>query len=279
MADEPQAPHPTSHAPMTESGSPPLRDPIETLVETPEGTFAVSFSPSAAMGQDGSSGTSSGASSGTRRNGDRRPDITPQAGGGGRGGLVRDGGSGTDGAFFGQLQGIPIEYLIATPLIASARANMALAEVMTEFIDELAFQDSKTRIVSFDLTRELQDPVTKKYAPQTITVSAPLLALVPIPALLIQSVTIDLTVQISQSVSANSSSTTSASLNVGADWGWGNASFTGSYTNTQSNTRSTNQSAKYEVTVNAQQQAVPEGMSRLMDVFASTITPIPAGSS
>jgi hypothetical protein len=33
------------------------------------------------------------------------------------------------------------------------------------------------------------------------------------------------------------------------------------------------------VTVNAQQQPTPEGMARLMDVFASTITPIPASSS
>jgi Protein of unknown function (DUF2589) len=163
---------------------------------------------------------------------------------------------------------------------------MALAEVMTDFIDELGFgggsssggDKNTTRIVQFQLTREVQDPVTKKFAPQTITVQAPLLALVPIPALLIQSVTVDLTVEISQQVQQVNKTDTSAQLQVGANWGWGNAQFTGSYSNSQQNTRSTNQSAKYEVTVNAQQQPTPEGMSRLMDVFASTITPIPATS-
>lgn len=94
---------------------------------------------------------------------------------------------GTSGTFFDQLKGIPIDYLIASPLIASARANMALAEVMTEFVAELGFEDDgkTTRIIEFELTREIQDPSTKKFEPPTITVQAPLLALVPLPALLI----------------------------------------------------------------------------------------------
>jgi hypothetical protein len=186
----------------------------------------------------------------------------------------------TDGSFFSQLTGVPIDYLIATPLISTARANMALAEVMTEFIDELGFEsDGKTtRIVSFQLTRPYQDPVTKAEKTQTITVNCPLLGLVPIPSLLVQTVTVDLTVEISNTVSSTSNQSASTQLQVGANWGWGNASFTGSYSCSSQQTRSTNQSAKYEVTVNAQQQPTPEGMSRLMDVMASCITPIPTAA-
>lgn len=188
-------------------------------------------------------------------------------------------GDGQDGSFFSQLTGIPIDYLISTPLISTARANMALAEVMTEFIDELGFDDKgNTRIVSFQLTRPYQDPVTKAVKTQTITVNAPLLGLVPIPALLVQTATVDLTVEISNQVGSTSNQSTSTQLQVGANWGWGNASFTGSYSCSTQQTRQTNQSAKYEVTVNAQQQPTPEGMSRLMDVMASCITPIPTAA-
>jgi Protein of unknown function (DUF2589) len=75
-------------------------------------------------------------------------------------------------------------------------------------------------------------------------VQAPQLALVPIPALLIQSVTVDLTVEVSQQISQVNKMDTNAQLQIGANWGCGNAQFTGSYSNSQQNTRSKNQSAK-----------------------------------
>lgn len=44
------------------------------------------------------------------------------------------------GTFFSQLKGVPIDYLISTPLIAAARSNLALAVVMLEFIDMIGFE-------------------------------------------------------------------------------------------------------------------------------------------
>jgi hypothetical protein len=67
---------------------------------------------------------------------------------------------------------------------------------------------------------------------------------------------------------------------TGSDsWGFGSVSVTGSYSSSQSHARNTNQSAKYEINVTAQQQPAAEGMSRMMDVFASTITPLPPVAS
>jgi len=250
-------------------GNPPAAGqplPVET-VSTPEGDFSISFTPRAESDESEAGGpVAEGSAS-------QAAATAPAAE---RASFAAE--SGTDGSFFGQLTGIPIEYLVATPLLAAARSNMALAQVMVEFINEIGFnKDGKTNIISFDLTREVQQADGSGFKPQTITVNAPLLALVPIPALLVQSVNVDLTVEVSQTISENSSSEAKASVSASDSWGFGSVSVTGSYTNSQSRTRATNQSAKYQINVTAQQQPAAEGMSRLMDVFASTVTPIPTG--
>ena len=187
--------------------------------------------------------------------------------------------SGTSGDFFGQLKGVPIDYLISTPLIAAARSNMALATVMLEFIDMIGFdKDGKTRLITFTLTRPDENPVSKQWEKQTLTVEAPLLGLVPIPALLIDSVDINLTVKIDSTLTTTSNTTSKASVGSEADWGWGKATFSGSVSTSQSNTRTTDQSATFTVDVHAQQQPLPEGMARLMDVMASCITPLPTST-
>jgi hypothetical protein len=240
-----------------QAATPPIQS---TKMETPLGTIDIS-GPLNLSGDDDRLEDSSGAGGGPRP-----PSVTDD--------------SDTGDSFFGQLNGIPIEYLIAAPLMASARAQFALAQVITEFVDEIGFdENNNTRVVKFSLTREFQNPATQEYTPQTIQVQAPLLALVPIPSLLIQSVNIDLTVEVSQVISKSTVVNSQSQLQVGAKWGWGDASFTGTLSTSSNNTRTTNQSAKYEVTVNAQQQPLPEGMSRLMDVFASTITPVAGAGS
>ncbi len=185
------------------------------------------------------------------------------------------------GKFFSQLKGVPIDYLISTPLVASARSNMALAQVMLEFIDMIGFkeEDKTTRLIEFDLTRPYEDPVTRKWEKQKLKVEAPLLGLVPIPALLVDSVDINLTVKIDNSLQTTSETKTSATTEVGANWGWGHATFTGSVSTSEANIRHTDQSATYTVGVRAQQQPLPEGMARLMDVMASCVTPLPQESA
>ena len=216
------------------------------------------------------------------RNGSSAPRV--RSGGGGlhgsrfRGGLLgdpEDGGGNGDGAFFNQLTGVPIEYLIATPLIASARANLALAQVMAEFINSIGFDGDQVRVLTFELTRWFTPPEGGAPVPQTVEVHAPLLSLIPVPALLIQSVNVDLTVEISDTNVQKVESSTEAKVDIEAGWLFDKVTFNGTYTNSQSNTRTTNQSAKYEVNVVATQQQLPEGMSKLLDLMSSCIEGAP----
>ena len=180
---------------------------------------------------------------------------------------------------FSQLQGIPIDYLISTPLMSAARSNMALAEVLVNFINTIGFNDGKTNLVTFELERPYQNPNNMEYTTEKIQVQAPLLGLVPIPALLIQSVNIDLTVQVSTSMSKTDTSKEDATVKANDEWGFGDVSVTGSFSSSSSSQRSSNQSATYDVHVQALQQPTPEGMNKLMDVMASCVQPLPSGGS
>lgn len=180
--------------------------------------------------------------------------------------------------FYGSLTGIPIDYLVSTPLMAAARSNIALAQAMQQFVMEIAFVDgnpAQTQNIVFNLVRPYTEPLTGNISTQTIQVTCPLLGLVPIPALLVDNVTIDFTTSI------DLSSATTLSVGASATAGYNGAAFTmsGGVTASADHMRSSNQSATYTFHVAADQQPATEGMNKLMDVMASCIVPIPSGSS
>ncbi len=180
--------------------------------------------------------------------------------------------------FYSSLNGIPIDYLVATPLLAAGRANLALAQNLEEFINEIAFEDgpgSNTNLVTFDLTRPYTDPNTGELKTETIKVEAPLIGLIPLPALLVDNVTVNFSTTVNTSTSTN----TSVNANVAASYGFGAFQMSGSVSTSVSHMRSSNQSATYTFQVQADQQPATEGMGKLMDVFASTIEPIPTGGN
>jgi len=180
---------------------------------------------------------------------------------------------------YSALKGIPIDYLVSAPLMAAARANIALAESMEEFIFQIAYQDgtpspdpTKLNTIVFGLTRPYMDPNTQQMTTQKITVTVPLIGIVTIPALLVDNVTIDFTASVDQA----SSNTVNVNASVGAKYGIGAFSITGNVSTTVNNTRSSDYSGKYTFHVQADQQPATEGMSQMMGIIASTITPIPS---
>lgn len=179
--------------------------------------------------------------------------------------------------FYSSLQGIPIDYLVATPLLAAARGNLALAQIMEEFVFTIGYKGGKpggdTNVISFKLTRPFTDPDTGAIKSETITVNAPLIGLVPIPALLVDNVTVDFTTSLSTTTQDKSS----ASVTASASYGFGAFKASAKLHAQASHMRESNQSATYKFHVEAEQQPAVEGMSKMMDVFAATIEPIPAG--
>jgi hypothetical protein len=179
-----------------------------------------------------------------------------------------------------QFSGLPIEDLICGPILAVAKGQAALCEVYLHYVFNLAWkegkQDGEVNLLKFNLNRPVLDG-NGGYKEEAITVNAPLLALVPVPAFTMDEATVQFTMEVKEQETAQSSKEETGKMDFGYS-GWGaHVAISGSVTSKSSNTRQTDQSAKYDIYARAVQQPPAEGMSRLCQVFASVIEPISAG--
>lgn len=177
----------------------------------------------------------------------------------------------------GKFVGIPIAELVAAPLVAVCDSQKRLAQSSYEFMQEIGFtEEGATRMVEFNLQR----PVEGSLTPQNIKVQAPFLGLVPLPNLMIDDVQVDFQMEVTATETTTEKKTDEASTNANANFkfgcfGGGSVNISGKISSSRENTRSTNQSAKYQVHVSARQQRQTEGLSKLMDIMASCVEPLP----
>jgi hypothetical protein len=184
-----------------------------------------------------------------------------------------------------QFKGLPMEELIGAPLTAVCDSQKKLAIAQYEFIRDMAFKDGKddgeTRLIKFNLQRPTETPNGIEMI--DTAVQAPFLGLVPIPSLLIEDVTIDFQMEVSATEQSKerSNGEVSSSAEVSAGFGFQKekVSIQGKVASSKENTRSTNQTAKYQVHVRARQQEQTEGLSRLMDIMAQGVAPLPDNSA
>lgn len=182
-----------------------------------------------------------------------------------------------------KFQGLPIADLIAAPLRAACDSQKLLAQSAYEFMLQIGFTDSEgnksPRLLEFQLER----PIEGQASTSKVNVKAPFLGLVPIPSLLIDDVQIDFQMEVTDTATSKENTSAELETNVNASFKFGcfckgSASVHGKVTSARENTRSTNQTAKYQVHVSARQQPPTEGLSKLMDIMAACIEPVPASS-
>ena len=181
-------------------------------------------------------------------------------------------------------KGLPMSELIGAPLAAACDAQKNLAKAQYEFIKDIAFTDdegTKTRLVEFDLQRPTETPDGVTII--DTHVQAPFLGLVPIPSLLVEDVNIEFQMEVSATESTKENTAAEVSSKVEGSYGFWVAKVKvevqGKVSSSRENTRSTNQTAKYQVRVVARQQQPTEGLSRLMDVMAQCVAPIPSSNT
>ncbi len=142
---------------------------------------------------------------------------------------------------------------------------------------EIGFtENGATRMVEFNLQR----PVEGSLTPQNIKVQAPFIGLVPLPNLMIDDVQVDFQMEVTATETSTDKNTSEGSTSANANFkfgcfGSGSVNISGKVSSSRENTRSTNQSAKYQVHVSARQQRQTEGLSKLMDIMASCVEPLP----
>lgn len=112
------------------------------------------------------------------------------------------------------------------------------------------------------------------------SIEIPLLSIVPVPYIAVNEVQVDFQMEVTATETSTEKSSTEGSSSANANFkfgcfGGGSVNVSGKVSSSRENTRSTNQTAKYQVHVSARQQRQTEGLSKLMDIMASCVEPLP----
>lgn len=195
-----------------------------------------------------------------------------------------------------EFSGLPMESLIGGPLNAAAKANAGMAMTQTKFLLDTCFTLSDSGnyspiMIVMSLTRGVITPGTDDKTDATIqqmttTFNLPLLTIVPLNSLAVESVDVTFEMEVKSSFSEEATETKEKEVKAAASFeakaGWGPFSVTikgsASYDQKDSSTHSTHyqksNSAKYTVSVHAGQLPLPKGVNTIIEAFTQSIQPI-----
>lgn len=177
------------------------------------------------------------------------------------------------------LQSIPFETLIGGPLDAAIKAEAKAAETSWTFIKEVGLQEvngqKKAVTVDFIYTSNGRE----------VKLIVPLLAIVPIPYISVDNITIDFKANISASSTVAQEDTSSQAIDAGGEGevkvGWGPFSadikFHANYSSKKDSkaTQESKYSVEYtmDIHVGASQADMPAGLASVLNILQSSITP------
>ncbi len=180
---------------------------------------------------------------------------------------------------------LPMRDLIANPLIAAAEGQQALVGTFLQFLNSMF--DKQADGLSIPKTMEMQvdrptfDPKSNTTSMISSKIRAPLIGLVPIPALLVKTVDIEFNMEVKSTLSETEGSENKGLIEGEASFGFGlfkiSAHFSGSVSSHRETTRTSDTSSKYNVKVHAAQMDAPETLSRLLDLLNQCVEPITLG--
>lgn len=175
--------------------------------------------------------------------------------------------------------GLPMEALISKPFVAAALSQQELSAIYVDTVLKLAYKDGKgddQTANTLDLT--LQRPVIKdggEMSSAEVKVNAPLLSLIPLPALTMDEVTVDFNMEVKTNEMSSSETKSDASSKVSfKSWFGLNAEITGNVTSDSQHKRQSDSSATYTVHARAIQQPPAEGMQKLTSLLSNIMEPI-----
>ena len=160
-----------------------------------------------------------------------------------------------------QFTGLPIENLIAAPLMAAAEGQKSLAATTAQFITEVGMDSSgNTKSVAF----KYED------GSEAVALDVPLLSIINIPSLCVDSIDVNFEMEVSTQSASKSSTDASAELSVKGGFGCWSASFKGKVSHHSENSRKSDSSAKYSIAVKGKQEK-PEGLMKVLDMLNNSI--------
>lgn len=167
-----------------------------------------------------------------------------------------------------EFQALPLEFIVSAPLIAAVTAQARAAEATKAFIESLIDDNGKPINVDFKVKHRDGGDIKET------DISAPLMSIVPIPHLQIDSLNVDFRFEISQTYTDKNTRDKECSVAVetgGALSPWVKGSLRGSVSSKSSEESSMNRSGQIKISVHASEAPMPEGLAKVLNLLASTI--------
>ena len=171
----------------------------------------------------------------------------------------------------GIVNNLPIEKMVAAPLLAAIKAQSEMSMALANFVDKVGLDDKgNIRMVTFNYSEasgaEGEESIERH-------IEAPFIALTGVPNLAVEDVSISFDLAVNTAESSESKTETKATNETEAKSWWSPVStkFTGSVTHNSNQTRSTDTRAKYTFNVNARKQGTPEALMRIIDTITNSV--------
>lgn len=186
-----------------------------------------------------------------------------------------------------ELNGLDFSIYIGGPLQAAVSAQHAASMSQVDFIKEVGFIQegsgntavNKLRYVDFTYKKKVPNPSynpsvsgSQQYIENDVKISVPFLAMLTIPSLRIDEVTIDFNAKLTSVETSSASSEFSGSASIsGRVW---KVSFKASaaYKRTTSSTSSTERTYNLNVHVRAVNDEMPAGLERIFNILEDSMT-------
>lgn len=177
------------------------------------------------------------------------------------------------------IKSLPIEYMVASPLLAAIKAHVMAAKAYADFFTSVClFEDGGVRMIRLTYEESERDdagnPTGKSFKR---VVDVPFFAMVPMPSFGMDKVNVDFELEINTMEEAKQA--TDASLEAGFSYGFGpwGVSVKGKVSHHRESTRKTDTRSKYSFHVEASRAEPPEALTRVLDhVLNGTSAPIDA---
>lgn len=188
-----------------------------------------------------------------------------------------------------ELNGLDFSVYIGGPLQAAVNAQHSASMSQVDFIKAVGFESvtsnnvtvNKLRYVDFTYKKKIPNPLydptnttptaPKQYLESDVNISVPFLAMLTIPALRIDEVTIDFNAKLTSAETSTASSEFAGSAEISARVWKVNFKASASYKRTTSSTSTTERTYNLAVHVRAVNDEMPAGLERIFNMLEDSM--------
>ena len=164
-----------------------------------------------------------------------------------------------------EFQALPLEYIIAAPLLGVIKAQAAAAAATQAYIGSL-IENGKPKTIDFELSSSTDTGLKKS------KISAPLLSMVPVPHIRIDSFTTHFKYEISEANKTTKEMGYGATLDAEVTKNpFFNISLKGNVSSKSAEESVMNRSGMLEITIHASEAPIPEGLARLLSALSKAL--------